>query len=325
MDPFELLKSSVSAVPAMKYALALVGVLSVIAIASALKIDSRVAVIGTVIILVLMVVLVIFAKLASYKSSFFAAPALVFTWFALLLLMAVSVTLFTSVFFQKPINLQYWVDQRQTISVTEPDPEIPQTPHYRRIYFENFNSTSVEDLQTSNLWLIGPKDDWQGTLLKGRYQLCNRIDNASSSYTSRFSYFDANNNTQDLSDSKVKMSVEIQGDTGKYSGAGILYRMKGKQYYAFLLQAGHSVSFYRADNGKVAILWSDDISQLMSDSEIAALEVIGNGSTLTLLVNSKIVYTHENAEFLEGEPGVFAYSTGCFLYDSMAVYQRLTN
>lgn len=98
------------------------------------KIDFRVAVFGTVIMLVLMTALVIFAKTAGTASVGFAGPAIVLTWFSLLLMMATATALFTSVFFKWPVDLQ-WVLQRKDSgtdkqSTIEPKPDIspPASP-----------------------------------------------------------------------------------------------------------------------------------------------------------------------------------------------------
>ena len=56
--------------------------------------------------LVLMTVLVVFARIAKTASAEIQAPALVFTWFALLLTMATAFLLFTSVFFVTPVDLK---------------------------------------------------------------------------------------------------------------------------------------------------------------------------------------------------------------------------
>lgn len=64
--------------------------------------------------LVLMTVLVVFARIAKTASAEIQAPALVFTWFALLLTMATAFLLFTSVFFVTPVDL------KRVFSLVEP-------------------------------------------------------------------------------------------------------------------------------------------------------------------------------------------------------------
>jgi len=104
--PASLLKQAINAVPAVKYALGIGGIIAVIAIVSSFGIGFPVALFGTIVMLVLNGGLVIFAKLAGQASSSFRAPALVFTWFSLILFMAVAVALFTSVFWGNPVELR---------------------------------------------------------------------------------------------------------------------------------------------------------------------------------------------------------------------------
>jgi len=56
---------------------------------------------------VLMTMLVIFAGIAKGSSTTVALPGLVFVWFALVMVMAVSTVLFGSVFFRVPTDLRY--------------------------------------------------------------------------------------------------------------------------------------------------------------------------------------------------------------------------
>jgi hypothetical protein len=107
MQPAKVLNEAIKAVPAVKYALGIGGVIAVIAIIKGFGIDYKVAGFGAVIMLVLMTMLVIFAKLTAKPDSDFHLPAVIFTWFALVLTMATAVLLFTSVFLGKPLDLQY--------------------------------------------------------------------------------------------------------------------------------------------------------------------------------------------------------------------------
>jgi hypothetical protein len=124
-NPPGFLRAAVHAVPAVKYALGIGGIIAVIAIVASFGIGFRVAIFGTVVMLVLMVVLVIFAGLAGQESSSFHAPAIVFTWFSLILFMAVAVVLFTSVFWGKPVDLRSLLGVKAAETKIEPGP--PQT------------------------------------------------------------------------------------------------------------------------------------------------------------------------------------------------------
>jgi hypothetical protein len=112
ISPLEFLKAAIKAVPPVKYALGVGGIVAVVAIVvGGWKIDPVVAVLGTIAMLLLMTILVIFAKLSARPASTFALPALVLTWFSLLMMMATAAGLFGSVFFGTPVNLQWWIQR----------------------------------------------------------------------------------------------------------------------------------------------------------------------------------------------------------------------
>ena len=106
LDPSTLLQEAVRAVPAVKYALGIAGILAVLAIAKAFGLDPAFAIGGTIVVLALMVVLLIFAKLSSSASQHFVLPALFLTWGALALVLASAGMLFSSAFFGRPIDLR---------------------------------------------------------------------------------------------------------------------------------------------------------------------------------------------------------------------------
>jgi tetratricopeptide (TPR) repeat protein len=106
LDPSTLLQEAVRAVPAVKYALGIAGILAVLAIAKAFDLDPRFAVGGTVLVLVLMVVLLVFARLSARASRYFVLPALFLTWGSLGLVLATAGALFSSAFFGRPIDLR---------------------------------------------------------------------------------------------------------------------------------------------------------------------------------------------------------------------------
>lgn len=106
-DSYSLLREAIRAVPAVKYALGVGGVVAVIAIViGGLKVDARIAIFGTVIMLVLMSILLIFARAAGRPSASVHRQALVFTWFCLFLFMATATLLFGCVFFGWPLNFR---------------------------------------------------------------------------------------------------------------------------------------------------------------------------------------------------------------------------
>src|SRR5580658_6581886 len=88
-NPLIILKSAIKAVPAVKYALGIGGIVAVVAIVKSFGLGFKVAAFGTIVMIVLMSILLLFATAAGQKSSHPQVPALVFTWFCLMLFMAV--------------------------------------------------------------------------------------------------------------------------------------------------------------------------------------------------------------------------------------------
>ena len=109
MNPLQILREAIKAVPAVRYALAVAGVVSVVAIAQAFRLDFRVALLGTIFVFILMTVMVVFANLSRTTGSSLHSPALTFTWFSIILTMVTATFLFTSVFFQWPVSLSHWL------------------------------------------------------------------------------------------------------------------------------------------------------------------------------------------------------------------------
>jgi hypothetical protein len=105
LTPWAVLQAAVKAVPALRYALAVLGIVSAIAIIKGFGIDFRVAVFGTIIMVVLMTALVVFAALTKLKSLQVRSAALVLMWSFLGLAILSAVLLFTSAFFSYPMPL----------------------------------------------------------------------------------------------------------------------------------------------------------------------------------------------------------------------------
>lgn len=72
---YRVLTEAIRAVPPVRYALGVAGVVAVLGIVAALGVDLRVAAFGTSILLVLMVVLVVFGHVASAARARLAFPA----------------------------------------------------------------------------------------------------------------------------------------------------------------------------------------------------------------------------------------------------------
>jgi hypothetical protein len=114
LTPYRVIQDAIRAVPAVRYALGVAGIVSVIAVVASFRVDPRIAVWGTVIIMVLMVGLVVFAKLTTTAKKHFLAPALVLMWSFLGLLILTATLLFTSVFFKFPVDLRSWLGGETT-------------------------------------------------------------------------------------------------------------------------------------------------------------------------------------------------------------------
>ncbi len=80
LEPLKILRGAIKAVPSVKYALGIAGIISVIAIIKSLSISFPVAAFGTLIMLILMTLLVVFANLSTYKSRFFYHPSVFLVW-----------------------------------------------------------------------------------------------------------------------------------------------------------------------------------------------------------------------------------------------------
>lgn len=129
ISPWAVLKQASRAVPAVKWALGIGGILAVVALVPAFHLNATFAFLGVVVTLILMGVLVLFARASSLPQNTTAGPALVFTWFVLVIFMATSVCLFSSVFFNMPISLQNWLTRQQVVAKPPPQQTLPEIPN----------------------------------------------------------------------------------------------------------------------------------------------------------------------------------------------------
>jgi hypothetical protein len=102
LNPIVVLKDAIQAVPAMRYALGVLGLVAVVAIVAAWGIEFKGAVFGAVIMLILMVAVLVFAKLTQIGSKHFLRPALFFMWAFVLLTIATGTSIFTAAAFGVP-------------------------------------------------------------------------------------------------------------------------------------------------------------------------------------------------------------------------------
>jgi hypothetical protein len=210
-------------------------------------------------------------------------------------------------------------DRRTTIG-TEPSASMSAVPA---------GSSSPADVQAAGLASapatasapLGASGDWTGELVAGAYRLCNRSGASTASFTSVFTYFDGGDaGPVDQSDARVSMVVKLEGALAKYSAAGIAYRASRQDdsYSAFALSAGHSVTLLRSrgQSMKIVATWTLDGAK---DGDPIRLKVEGDGPVVRLYVNDKLVDTDTETATAHGNPGVFAMSQGCFIFDEVTV------
>jgi tetratricopeptide (TPR) repeat protein len=107
--PVGVLQAAIEKVPAMKYALAVAGIVSVVALVASFGVDPRIAVFGCLVMLALMVSLVVFAKITTLASGYLHFPAQVMLWAFMVLTILAAFFFFTHVFFAWPPNLKNWI------------------------------------------------------------------------------------------------------------------------------------------------------------------------------------------------------------------------
>src|SRR5436190_6676994 len=105
----QTLREAIRAVPSVKYALGIVGIVSAIGIIKAFRIDLRVAAFGVIVMIVLMVLLLLFARLSVSAKTHFVAPAKFLLWASVIISVCVAMLLTSSIFFNWPIFLQHWL------------------------------------------------------------------------------------------------------------------------------------------------------------------------------------------------------------------------
>jgi hypothetical protein len=103
LTPLGLLTQAIQAVPAVKWALGVGGIVSVLAIIGAMVSDYKVAGFGALIIIILMGVLVLFSRWTAIAKKELVVQLKIFTWFILISLILSSTFTLSSIFFQWPI------------------------------------------------------------------------------------------------------------------------------------------------------------------------------------------------------------------------------
>jgi len=141
-SPISALKEAIKAVPAMKYAVAVLGLVAVVAIAATWRVNFKVAVFGAVIILILMVSVLVFARLTALGAGIFLVPAKIFLYTFVILTAGTGVLLLTAAAFKWPPALHELI--------FGPAPVTPASPSQREWEVRPINLES-EDGQTSTI------------------------------------------------------------------------------------------------------------------------------------------------------------------------------
>jgi hypothetical protein len=105
-SPFAILRAATQAVPAVKWALGVAGVISAAALVKVFFVSVGAALLAGFGMLVMMVILVLFAAATRARSSVLIVPALVLTWALLVLVIVSSVLTVSAAFFGWPKPLQ---------------------------------------------------------------------------------------------------------------------------------------------------------------------------------------------------------------------------
>jgi hypothetical protein len=124
-NAMQLVREAIKAVPPVRYAVGVAGVMAALALGATLFKSPLAAVLGTLTMFILMVLLLLFsAAVAALGKGVFHIPVLVMTW-AILLLFLTSATLTVSaVFFDKPKPFPTLINQVWGI-----EPRPPQEPY----------------------------------------------------------------------------------------------------------------------------------------------------------------------------------------------------
>lgn len=139
LNPLTILKDAVKAVPAMKYALAVLGLVAVVAIVSLWRVKYEVAIFGAVIILALMVPVLVFAKLTKVAPKHFLTPTRVFMWAFVILTIVAGTCLFTAAAFKQPPALHELIFARSGPPVAIPQQQPNSPPEFVAVFVYRTN------------------------------------------------------------------------------------------------------------------------------------------------------------------------------------------
>jgi hypothetical protein len=138
-----ILTEAIKAVPAVKYALGVAGIMAALALGTALFKTPQAALLGAVPMLILMVLLLVFAAGARLKGAL-RLPALFLTWAVLILFVAATALTVSSVFFSKPRPFQDLITELAGGTVSAED----QLAGAKRLAVEMMTAFLAKDFKT---------------------------------------------------------------------------------------------------------------------------------------------------------------------------------
>jgi nucleoside phosphorylase len=194
---------------------------------------------------------------------------------------------------------------------------------YRRVYYEGFDDSGDAvggGRQLDDFWLVGSLNAWTGKVEDGVHHLAN-LSRPDAPIHNSMRYSDVGDQPIDLGDCRVSVRVRVAPPNDAHSGAGLLYRANadGDSYFAFLLNAGASVTVAQTTNSRMRFIWSQELATDRKN-EFVLLTVTGRGSEVDFAVDGVVVHTLRNTEWMHGNPGAFALSLGNFYFDDFALY-----
>lgn len=195
--------------------------------------------------------------------------------------------------------------------------------NYRRVYYEGFDDPG--DIPGSarrldDFWLVGSRNAWIGSVEDGFHHLAN-LSRPDAPIQNHMRYSEEATGPIDLGDCRVSVKARIAPPNDTHSGAGLLFRADagGDSYFAFLLNAGASVTVAQTTDSHMRFIWSKDLP-VDRKNALVLLTITGRGPEIDFSVDGEVVYTLRNAERTHGNPGAFALSLGNFYFDDFALY-----
>jgi len=214
-----------------------------------------------------------------------------------------------------------------TMGADRPLPWISLEPRY----FEGFDFAEADPEQMrqrlSGAWLDqSPEPDpvWSTFVQDGLYWLVNRTEPLAVHY--RHLGLSDSGNVVELGTSPVSVEVVVRPIEGQQpnalTAAGLLYRFdqSSRDYYAFMVYADGRYSFGRRTSRGYATDFIERSDRLRPGTA-NKLGILGDGPSIHLYINDRVVKIIRRLERSAGKTGVIAASVGQFGFDNFAIYR----